>query len=150
VSSQRQVRFCACGTRLASDNPGVRCGACQRGRASDLGGAPVVPAEFWVSDRISAALASRHMGNVIYAFRTHPWHGGAISQSVVAGWAGVSQGLVSRVESGPQPVDAGARLADFSADHIAHKPRNTLSFCVAGSTNGPLVGQERTLRAVGT
>jgi hypothetical protein len=37
MSLQGQVRFCACGTRLASDNPGVRCGPCQRGRSYGLG-----------------------------------------------------------------------------------------------------------------
>jgi hypothetical protein len=113
VSSQGQVRLCACGTRLASDNPGARCGACQHRRASGLGGAPVVPAEFWVSDRMSVAFASRHMGKVVYAFRTHPWHGGAISQAVVAGWARASQGLVSRIESEP-PLRDLDRLAHWA------------------------------------
>jgi hypothetical protein len=113
MGMQGRGRFCACGTRLASDNHGVRCGACQRARASHLGGAPVVPPEFWVSDRMRAALASRHLGKVIYSFRTDPWHRGAISQAVVAGWAGVSQVSVSRIESGPPLLDLG-RLAHWA------------------------------------
>jgi hypothetical protein len=54
---------------------------------------------------MSAAFASRNMGNVIYMFRTDPWHGGAIPQEVVAGWAATSQAQVSRIETGPPILD---------------------------------------------
>src|SRR5262249_40059434 len=40
------------------------------------------------------------IGQIIYAYRVHPWHGKAIPQAVVAGWAGISQTQLSRIESG--------------------------------------------------
>jgi hypothetical protein len=67
----------------------------------------VVPPEFWVTGRMSAALASKHIGTVICSFRTDPWHGGAISQTEVARWAAVSQAQVSRTETGPPVLDLG-------------------------------------------
>jgi hypothetical protein len=47
------------------------------------------------------ALASWHMGRVIAAYRTHPFHGRPLSQEIVGAWAGVSQVQLSRVEHGP-------------------------------------------------
>ncbi|MGH3822742.1 MAG: helix-turn-helix domain-containing protein [Pseudonocardiaceae bacterium] len=48
------------------------------------------------------AFASRHMGKVIRAYRCHPFHGRQpLPQDVVAGWIGVTQGQLSRIENGP-------------------------------------------------
>jgi hypothetical protein len=47
------------------------------------------------------ALASWHMGRVIAAYRTHPFHGRPLSREIVGAWAGVSQVQLSRVEHGP-------------------------------------------------
>lgn len=49
------------------------------------------------------ALRSRHMGQVIYAYRTHPWHGRTLNQDVVANWLSLSQTRLSRIEKGPPP-----------------------------------------------
>jgi transcriptional regulator with XRE-family HTH domain len=49
-----------------------------------------------------AAFASRHMGRVIRAYRCHPFHGRRpLPQDMVARWIGVTQGQLSRIETGP-------------------------------------------------
>jgi len=66
---------------------------------------PDVSAEFWDSHAMREALASRHMGRVIRAYRHHPFHGRQpLPQDVVAGWLGVTQGQLSRIENGPTIV----------------------------------------------
>ena len=51
------------------------------------------------------ALASWHMGRVIHAYRRHPFHGRVLPQEVVAGWVGITQAQLSRLESGPPMTD---------------------------------------------
>jgi DNA-binding XRE family transcriptional regulator len=47
------------------------------------------------------ALASRHMGRVICAYRTYPFHGyRGMSQTTVASWLGIDQPQLSRIETG--------------------------------------------------
>ncbi|MEV0004314.1 hypothetical protein AB0H28_18815 [Micromonospora sp. NPDC050980] len=51
------------------------------------------------------ALAGRHLGQVIRAYRNHPYQGRSpLPQSVVAGWLGITQAQLSRVENGPPIV----------------------------------------------
>ena len=60
------------------------------------------------------ALADRHLGRVIRAYRCHPYHGRyALPQTVVAGWLGITQAQLSRVENGP-PVVHLDRLAHWA------------------------------------
>jgi transcriptional regulator with XRE-family HTH domain len=48
------------------------------------------------------ALAARHMGKVIRAYRRHLWHGrSGLRQEEVAAWAGINQPQLSRIENGP-------------------------------------------------
>jgi hypothetical protein len=47
-----------------------------------------------------AALASRHMGGIIRAYRHHPFHGRTLPQETVAAWIGITQVQVSRIENG--------------------------------------------------
>jgi transcriptional regulator with XRE-family HTH domain len=62
----------------------------------------VVPTDFWEDAPVRAALAARHMGRVIQAYRHHPWHGrGGRRQAEVAAWAGINQPQLSRIENGP-------------------------------------------------
>jgi hypothetical protein len=100
------VRYCRCGARLARDNPQGRCGPCgQKAREVALG-APQVPAEFWETEQMRAALDSRHMGRVCYAYRHHRFHDpGPLSQELVAGWFGITQAQLSRIENGPLMCD---------------------------------------------
>ncbi|MGQ0772815.1 MAG: hypothetical protein ACT4NY_00080 [Pseudonocardiales bacterium] len=77
-------------------------------------GPPEVPDEFWEYPVMRDALVRRHMGGVIRAFREHPLHGRqTISQSTVAGWIGLTQAQVSRIETGPPIVDLD-RLTDWA------------------------------------
>ncbi|UWE12066.1 XRE family transcriptional regulator [Actinacidiphila bryophytorum] len=62
-----------------------------------------MPAEFWKDERLRDALASWHMGRVFYAYRTHPWHSRTVSQEVLAGWLGLTQAQLSRMESAGDP-----------------------------------------------
>lgn len=65
------------------------------------GGPPAVPDEFWTAAALRQASADRHIGRLIRAYRTHPWHGPRpLSQECVAEWLGTTQPRLSRVENG--------------------------------------------------
>lgn len=89
-----------CGARLASYNRASRCARC-----SSLREPPVVPGEFWGHAQMRDALATWHMGRVIYAYRSHPWHGLPLKQSVVGSWFGLTQTQLSRIENGRAPEE---------------------------------------------
>jgi len=95
----------SCGARLARDNMGNACSPCQTRARDLLAGAPEVPAGFWAVDEISDALASWHMGRVITAYRRHPHHPRQLPQDLLAGWVGITQAQLSRIENGPAPKD---------------------------------------------
>jgi hypothetical protein len=90
-----------CGARLARDNRDMLCSACGHSAALRP---PQVPREFWNTADMPSALDSWHIGRVIYAYRTHPWHGRTLSQDLIGGWLGhpvpLTQPQVSRIESG--------------------------------------------------
>jgi hypothetical protein len=114
-----------CGTRLATDNRDLVCGACRHKARDVLFRAPTVPASFWDSPQMQAALATRHMGKVVQAFREHPHHGRRISQTTAAGWLYLTQSRLSRIESGP-PMHDLHRLTQIA--HILGIPRHLLWF----------------------
>ncbi|WP_344425567.1 hypothetical protein [Amycolatopsis minnesotensis] len=64
-----------------------------------------MPPAFWQTDDLRAALDTRHMGRVIQAFRRHDWHGRPLAQGIAAGWLGLTQSQLSRIETGPAPQD---------------------------------------------
>jgi len=91
-------RYCRCGSPLARDNTDALCSVCRGKQRRDR--APEVPAEFWHSALMGAALASGNLGRVIRMYRFHPFHRQPLPQSVVAGWLYVSQATLSRIERG--------------------------------------------------
>jgi hypothetical protein len=101
------VRFCrGCGARLARDNAAAHCAACARRLAAADGAPPAVPGEFWDTEAMRDALASRQIGQVIRAYRYHPHHGGRpLPQQRVGGWLGLTQAQLSRIENGPAVTD---------------------------------------------
>jgi transcriptional regulator with XRE-family HTH domain len=104
MDARPEPRCQRCGTRLAHDNTAGCCAPCQvdRRRRDVFAAAPEVPAEFWESHAMKEALASRHMGRVIRAYRRHPFHGRhPLAQDMVGSWIGVTQGQLSRIENGP-------------------------------------------------
>ena len=54
---------------------------------------------------MQTALQAWHMGKVITAYRNHPHHVILLTQETVAGWVGITQAQLSRIERGPQPKD---------------------------------------------
>jgi transcriptional regulator with XRE-family HTH domain len=97
------VRRCdRCDARLARYNPGLRCAPCS---SRSLRQPPEVPPEFWDAPQMRDALATHHMGRVVYVYRNHPWHGQVLKQSVVAGWFALSQTQLSRIENGRAPEE---------------------------------------------
>ena len=91
-----------CGARLASYNHGSLCAPCgSRAQRQP----PEVPREFWDAPAMRDALGTLHMGRVIYAYRNHPWHRQVLKQSVVAGWFGLTQTQLSRIENGRAPEE---------------------------------------------
>ncbi|MFG2064519.1 helix-turn-helix domain-containing protein [Micromonospora sp. NPDC048871] len=94
-----------CGGRLARDNHSGRCAHCQAAERDRLTAPPAVPPPFWDHQPVRAALARRHLGHLIRAYRHHPYHGRLpLTQSVVAGWLGITQAQLSRIENGPAPI----------------------------------------------
>jgi transcriptional regulator with XRE-family HTH domain len=51
------------------------------------------------------ALATWHLGRVIFAYRTHPWHPRPLSQETVGNWLGLTQAQLSRIENGRAPEE---------------------------------------------
>src|SRR4030081_2283497 len=91
MDAQAEVRLCRCGTRLARDNRGGECHACQQTARDHRHRPPRVLPGFWTSPEMRTALATRDMGLVMHTFRTHPAHGRDIPQEVAAGWVGLTQ-----------------------------------------------------------
>src|SRR2546421_8179548 len=90
-----------CGARLAADNADGRCASCQAVGRDRVVQPPAVPPEFWMDEGLLEAFRARHMGGVIRAYRCHPYHGhAALPQEIVAGWVGIAQAQLSRIERG--------------------------------------------------
>jgi transcriptional regulator with XRE-family HTH domain len=139
MSRHRSVRYCvSCGTRLARDNRLTQCTTCQR-KIGDLalGPPPVLAADFWTSGVMIEALHSWHIGQVIRAYRHHPFHGlRPLSQELVAGWLGLTQTQLSRIESGPPIKDldklvAWARTLNIPADLLWFKLPDETTTCAS-------------------
>ena len=106
MASVRPVRYCGgCGTRLARDNRGNCCAGCTRLTRDALLKPPKVPSTFWDTDQMRDALATWHIGRVIFAYRTHPWHPRPLSQEIVGNWLGLTQAQLSRIENGRAPEE---------------------------------------------
>jgi len=99
-------RYCTrCGGRLARDNTSARCTACNHATRETLLRPPAVSREFWDTDQMRDALATWHMGRVIFAYRMHPHHGRPLSQEQVGNWLGLTQAQLSRIENGRAPEE---------------------------------------------
>ncbi|MGC4943649.1 helix-turn-helix domain-containing protein [Kribbella sp. DT2] len=106
--SQRSTaeHHCACGTRLALDNPGVQCSRCQRVSRGEFSTPLPLPVDSWRTERFADAFARQHIGLLVRAYRLHPAHRSAygpagISQAQMGQWLGLGQPQVSRLETGP-------------------------------------------------
>jgi hypothetical protein len=93
MGNKQHVRRCRCGTRLARDNRGPACAACQKAARSQQVQPPTVPPGFWQGEDMRTALATCDMGQVMRAFRQHPFHGRDVPKRLPrAGLGSVSRG----------------------------------------------------------
>ncbi|WP_246180884.1 helix-turn-helix domain-containing protein [Nocardia ninae] len=79
------------------------CAPCESASRDQLQQPPLLPPTFWQTDQMRDALATWHMGRVIFAYRTHPFHSRPLPQELVANWLGLTQAQLSRIEKGPAP-----------------------------------------------
>lgn len=100
---QRQCYCTRCGARLSRFNLESLCAPCEIVLRDQRLQPPILPPAFWLADQMRDALATWHMGRVIFAYRTHPFHGRALPQELVANWLGLTQAQLSRIEKGPAP-----------------------------------------------
>ncbi len=101
MASANAGRFCSCGTRMAGDNRTGRCTACRTKDRERLLRPPALPPQFWDHHELREALASRHLGRVLRAYRCHPHHGvRPLAQNLMASWLGITQPQLSRIENG--------------------------------------------------
>lgn len=123
-----------CGAVLARDNGTGRCGACQIAARTHLAAPPALPPGFWEHEPIQLALTNQHLGQVIRAYRNHPYHGRQVlPQTTVASWLGITQAQLSRIEGG-KPVVHLDRLCHWA--RVLGIPRNYLWFRIPGRSDG--------------
>jgi transcriptional regulator with XRE-family HTH domain len=110
------ARYCMrCGSRLARDSCASVCAPCRQlsGIGSDR--APDLGTDFWYTDQMRDAFASRDMGTVIQAYRYHPAHGHKpLPQEIVSRWLGITQSQLSRIESGRNRVNVLDKLIHYA------------------------------------
>lgn len=131
------ARTCPCGTRLARDNHGSRCHACQKKARDNRVRPPAVGPGFWQDTTMRAALDTRDLGKVMHAFRTHPHHDRTITQETAAAWVGVSQSRLSRIEQGALLHDP-ARQIHWA--HVLGVPTELLWFEMPGARPNQAAG----------
>jgi len=140
MTQSGQTQCGRCGTRLAYDNVAGRCGPCQAADRDRVAKAPNVPADFWRYPPLQEALAARHMGRVIRAYRRHPYHGRhPLAQEVVAAWVGLGQTQLSRIEAGPAMVHLD-RLIQWA--RALHVPARYLWFTLPDDGRGDTEGED--------
>lgn len=134
MTASNKARYCRCGVRLARDNTDSRCSGCLAADRRRAVAAPEVPADFWDEVVIHDALRSEHMGRVIRAWRTHPYHGRQdFPQDRVASWVGLTQTQLSRIENGA-PIMHLDRLRQWAT--VLRIPPERLWFAVSNNTMG--------------
>jgi len=107
---------------------------------------PTVPPEFWDEQAVRRALTTRDMGALMRAYRTHPYHGRDIPQEIAAGWVGITQPRLSRIENG-EAVSHITKLIRWA--HVLRIPTDLLWFQVPGAS-AQLGGLSVTERAGGS
>jgi transcriptional regulator with XRE-family HTH domain len=117
----------SCGAPLARHTTTPLCAICRQRARDARSRAPDVPPQFWEFRPLAAAFSAQHMGRVCRAYRSHPFHAAlhgshGIAQATVAGWLGMTQAQVSRIENGPpiRNLDALVHWAVTLRIPIAH------------------------------
>lgn len=111
------ARYCMrCGSRLTRDSRASMCAPCRQLSGIGADHAPDFGKEFWYTDQMRDAFASRDMGTVVRTYRYHPAHGHkALPQETVSRWLGtVTQSQLSRIESRRNKVDTLDKLIHYA------------------------------------
>ncbi|MFC4854102.1 helix-turn-helix domain-containing protein [Actinophytocola glycyrrhizae] len=121
----------SCGSLLAADNNAHLCGACTRDLRDQLRTPPAqLRDDFFDTDEFHAAFESEDIGKIFKAYRNHPYHlkryGKPINQELLARWLGISQGLVSKLESGMKKEEYIPTLRQYAKK--LHFPQRLLWF----------------------
>ncbi|WP_258079867.1 helix-turn-helix domain-containing protein [Nocardia cyriacigeorgica] len=95
-----------CGGRPGSTMLCIRC------RITDQ--VPELPDYVWWSGDLRHALDARDIGAVIRAFRSHPYHPRAVPQQDMARWLSITQGYLSRIETGRVSVSNLTTLISYA------------------------------------
>jgi tetratricopeptide (TPR) repeat protein len=100
--------------------------------------APEFGSDFWHTDQMRDAFATRDMGTVVRTYRYHPAHGHKpLPQEAVSRWLGtVGQSQLSRIESGVNRVDTIDKLVHFA--QALKMPADLLWFQLPVDDNQPL------------
>jgi len=125
-----------CGTVLAADNTARLCVRCRREQTDLLDAPPQLRNEFYDTGEFRAAFDSRRIGKVFKAYRNHPrWlHllGKALNQETFGRWVGLSQGQVSKLESGKLEENDFQVLGYYAV--TLHIPQDMLWFDLPGQS----------------
>jgi transcriptional regulator with XRE-family HTH domain len=95
--------------------------------AEALGAPPVPPAEFWEQGGLRAAARERHFGRLLRAYRLG--QSPPVQQTQLAGWLGITQGQLSRLERAVVPVRDLVKLDQWA--QVLHIPADLLWFAVS-------------------
>lgn len=92
------------------------CAPCRQLSGIGSDHAPDLGPDFWYTDQMRDAFASRDMGTVVRTYRYHPAHGHkALPQEIVSRWLGtVTQSQLSRIESGRNRIDTLDKLIHYA------------------------------------
>lgn len=139
MNPRRTPRYCRCGTRLARDNPAAECAQCTAATRDRSSKPPAVPAAFWDTDEFRDAFRAQHIGRVSRAYRKHQHHlathgKDGISQETLAGWMGITQAQVSRIENGA-PIKHLDTLGHWA--RVLNIPQHLLWFTLPGEPPSP-------------
>lgn len=132
-------RYCMrCGGRLARDSRTSMCAPCRQISGIGTDRAPEFGSDFWYTDQMRDAFATRDMGTVVRTYRYHPAHGHKpLPQETVSRWLGtVTQSQLSRIESGRNKVDTLEKLAHYA--QALKMPADLLWFSLPSPSVDPL------------
>jgi transcriptional regulator with XRE-family HTH domain len=106
-----ETAYCAsCGGALATDNRTRWCSPCGHHRRETP---QVAPADLWTSEEVARATAGRDFGELLRAYRRA--FSPAVTQAALGEWLDLSQGQVSRIESGRTVINDLVRLTRWAS-----------------------------------
>lgn len=114
------------------------CAPCRQVSGIGTDRAPDLGSDFWYTDQMRDAFATRDMGTVVRAYRYHPAHGHKpLPQETVSRWLGtVTQSQLSRIESGRNKVDTYDKLVHYA--QALKMPEDLLWFLLPDSSVDPI------------